>query len=995
MAVNTKKAGTKRKSNTRIYAQKSKTRTGVKRANKRTTAKKKKFIASEASFVLLIAVGIIMLLICFGVMGSLGEAVNGLLMGLFGQGNFLFGLLLLAVAFESMYERGDALKNQKLISIAVIFILLLSFLELLFGGGSRSSMSLSELYNASYLGGSGGGAIGGVIAGGLSRIIGHIGAWIVFIAIFIVSLVVLTEKSILSILGLGVKESAKALVNGAQKTVGVAKNAREVKRQRKVQSITLDYSDANNTLDHPASNDFSDNIADLKVSNNAGVYPVFNDTLDHFAFNNAEDYPKSQAPTSQQTSGDLSTFDPSSVDYDVDTVPFDETPREKYKSYYMVGNDTKVPGIINLDTGNRFGYAVGNKDDVYLGLGKDFKPASTYAFTDKSPNSLAPGGFGSEACDEDKATDLDHQKIPSFDDGGSGGQSPDISYDLDGDVIPFPDRKMPSTALDFEEEENSLRQEPNGDLAELSSAKEAPLKTQSQPITLLKSQPEPVTPSRSQPEPVKPYVFPTLELLKKGNMQAAGPRNRLDENAVKLEKVLRDFGVGVTVTNVTRGPRVSRYEMIPDTGVKVSRITSLEGDIKLALAATELRIEAPIPGKSAVGIEIPNSSNQLVRFRDILESEEFKKAGSRLSWGIGLDIQGRPVVADISRMPHVLVAGTTGSGKSVGINSLIMSILYKATPDEVKMILVDPKVVELSVYNGIPHLLTDVVTKPEKALSALSWAVAEMNRRYRLFEQSGTRNITGYNEKVERTLSLLPEDTPKEDKPSKLPLILIIIDELSELMMHAKKDVEASIVSLTQLARAAGIHLVVATQRPSVDVITGLIKSNIPSRIAYRLPSAVDSRTILDSSGAETLLGNGDMLYKPGDKNSPQRVQGAFLQDEEVEAVVRYICQNNSDLEDRYDIKGGINAQMKIDLSDASAGDQNKPDRDDYFFEAGRLIINSKKASIGALQRKFKVGFNRAARIMDQLHEAGVVSDSDGTKERQILMTLEEFEALK
>ena len=492
-----------------------------------------------------------------------------------------------------------------------------------------------------------------------------------------------------------------------------------------------------------------------------------------------------------------------------------------------------------------------------------------------------------------------------------------------------------------------------------------------------------------KPKP-KPYVPPTLNLLEKGDRQSVNNRETLRSNAQKLEKVLRDFGVGVTVTNVVVGPRVSRYELTPDAGVKVSRITSLSGDIKLALAAREIRIEAPIPGKSAVGVEVPNEKSSVVKFRDILESEELKNAKSKLSWGIGLDIGGNTVVCDIAKMPHILVAGTTGSGKSVGINSLIMSILYRATPEEVKMILVDPKQVEFTVYNGIPHLLTEVVTTPEKALSALNWAVAEMNRRYKLFQQSGTRNIAGYNEKIGKVM----QDIPEEERPEKLPFILIIIDELSELMMHAKKDVESCIVSLAQLARAAGIHLVVATQRPSVDVVTGLIKSNIPSRVAFKLPSVTDSRTILDAGGAETLLGNGDMLYKPGDKGSAIRVQGAFLSDDEVENVVSFIRKHNQSVMDP-EIGNAIEKQMAADeSSQKNAEKDNSSDFDEYFAQAGRLIITSQKASIGGLQRKFKVGFNRAARIMDQLCDYGVVSSGEGTKERQILMDIGTFEEM-
>ena len=504
------------------------------------------------------------------------------------------------------------------------------------------------------------------------------------------------------------------------------------------------------------------------------------------------------------------------------------------------------------------------------------------------------------------------------------------------------------------------------------------------------AQPEQQLQPKPKPKP-RPYVYPRVNLLDKGTKADKSGYEHLRQNAVKLQNGLRKFGVGVSVTNITVGPRVSRYELTLDAGVKVSRITSLTNDIKLMLAAKYIRIEAPIPGKSAVGVEVPNEISTTVKFRDILESDEFKIAKSRLSWGVGLDIGGNTIICDVSKMPHILVSGTTGSGKSVGINSLIMSVLYRASPQEVRMILVDPKQVEFTVYNGIPHLLTDVVTTPERALSALNWAVAEMNRRYKLFQDSGTRNIKGYNEKIEKIAATLPED----DRPEKLPFILIIIDELSELMMHAKKDVESCIVSLAQLARAAGIHLVVATQRPSVDVVTGLIKSNIPSRVAFKLPSVTDSRTILDSGGAESLLGNGDMLYKPGDKSSPIRVQGAFLSDEEVENVVSFIKKHNPKDAAAMEIDEAVEQQLELNFSGQPQSNKgSEDDTDELFADAGRFIINTKKASIGGLQRKFKVGFNRAARIMDQLCEAGVVSDGEGTKERHILMDIEEFEQL-
>ena len=495
-----------------------------------------------------------------------------------------------------------------------------------------------------------------------------------------------------------------------------------------------------------------------------------------------------------------------------------------------------------------------------------------------------------------------------------------------------------------------------------------------------------------QKKPPKPYVFPPLHLLKKGPKSQHFDQTELRETAIKLQQVLRTFGVGVTVTNVTRGPSVTRYEMAPEVGVKVSRITALQDDIKLALAASDIRIEAPIPGKSAVGIEVPNKDTSMVYFRDLIESEAFRTAKSRLSFGIGRDIQGQPVIGNIAKMPHLLIAGATGSGKSVGINTLIMSLIYKAKPEEVRMIMIDPKVVELSVYNGIPHLLIPVVTDPKKAVSALGWAVAEMMDRYKKFEETATRNLEGYNEKVEQIAARLPEGT---QKPGKLPRIVIIIDELAELMMTASKEVEADIVRLAQLARAAGMHLVIATQRPSVDVITGLIKANIPSRIAFKTSSNVDSRTILDMAGAERLLGNGDMLYFPQGAKKPLRVQGAFVDDSEVEVVVQFLTKHCGT--DRYEshIDDAILQQMEQPGQSgfASGTSQTEDGRDEYFAEAGRLITDRKKASIGMLQRMYKIGFNRAARVMDQLCEAGVVGEEEGTKPRRVLMSPAEFEA--
>lgn len=486
-------------------------------------------------------------------------------------------------------------------------------------------------------------------------------------------------------------------------------------------------------------------------------------------------------------------------------------------------------------------------------------------------------------------------------------------------------------------------------------------------------------------QPHSEYVFPPLSLLKKGKRGSGDSDAYLRETAIKLQQTLKNFGVNVTVTNVSCGPSVTRFELQPEQGVKVSKIVGLSDDIKLNLAAADIRIEAPIPGKAAVGIEVPNRENTAVMLRDLLETKEFQSHASNIAFAAGKDIAGKVVVADIKKMPHVLIAGATGSGKSVCINTLIMSILYKARPEEVKLIMIDPKVVELSVYNGIPHLMIPVVTDPKKASGALNWAVVEMEKRYQLFAEYNVRDLNGYNDKVEQI-----KDIEDETKPEKLPQIVIIVDELADLMMVAPGEVETAICRLAQLARAAGIHLVLATQRPSVNVITGLIKANMPSRIAFSVSSGVDSRTIIDMNGAEKLLGKGDMLFYPSGYQKPARVQGSFVSDKEVQAVVDFLVKQNGNVSYDEEITKQVNSASAG--GNTAAGGNGGDERDVYFVDAGRFIIEKDKASIGMLQRVFKIGFNRAARIMDQLFEAGVVGEEEGTKPRKVLMSIEQFE---
>lgn len=477
----------------------------------------------------------------------------------------------------------------------------------------------------------------------------------------------------------------------------------------------------------------------------------------------------------------------------------------------------------------------------------------------------------------------------------------------------------------------------------------------------------------------KKYVRPNADLLNiNTNLKLdKNEKKELLENADKLEKTLLSFGIEAKILEVTKGPSVTRFELQPKAGIKVSKIVNLSDDIALGLAAKGVRIEAPIPGKSAIGIEVPNKEQTPVFFREILESNEFKNNNYKVACALGKDITGKCIVTDISKMPHVLIAGATGSGKSVCINTLIVSVLYKYSPEDVKLLMVDPKVVELSVYNGIPHLLIPVVTDPKKAAAALNWAVNEMTRRYKLFADNGVRNIDSYNELVKKGVV-----------EEKLPYIVIIIDELADLMMACPRDVEDYICRLAQMARAAGMHLVIATQRPSVDVITGLIKANVPSRISFAVSSQVDSRTILDSTGAEKLLGKGDMLFYPVGESKPKRVQGAFISEEEVENVVSFIKDIKSDSKCESEILEYINS-----ASDTSI--KSNEDCDELLDEAIKIVVETGQVSTSYLQRRLRIGFNRAARIVEELEKNRIISARDGNKPRQVLMSKEEFENIK
>ena len=522
-----------------------------------------------------------------------------------------------------------------------------------------------------------------------------------------------------------------------------------------------------------------------------------------------------------------------------------------------------------------------------------------------------------------------------------------------------------SSELDvLKELQNTNKQNINNDVYE--DVREQPIKT-SKTFDSEKTQ----TISIKEEANYDNYKIPSVNLLNKIDKKADdNSKKKVLKNASLLEKTLSDFGVEAKVNQVTVGPTITRYEIQPSPGVKVSKIVNLTDDIALSLAARSIRMEAPIPGKSAIGIEVPNETPLMVGLREVFESEEFKKFDSPLAMALGKDISGKPVIGDIGKMPHLLIAGSTGSGKSICVNTLISSILYKARPDEVKLLLIDPKVVELANYNGIPHLLIPVVTDPKKAANALNWAVVEMNKRYKMFAENGVKDITSYNEKCEE----------------KLPKIVIIIDELADLMMASANDVEDYICRLAQMARAAGMHLIVATQRPSVDVITGVIKANIPSRIAFAVSSQTDSRTILDMGGAEKLLGKGDMLFYPLGASKPVRLQGAFISENESQNVIDFV---------KSQVKEEVKYEENIMDTISKVNMEKSSDEDELLSEAIEFVVESGQGSASMLQRKFKIGFNRAARLIDSMEERGIVGPNEGSKPRKVLMSKQDLQNLE
>ena len=921
---------------------------------KNTTGRRKaaepepEFIRSEVIIIISFAAAAILFLSNFHLCGVVGDFLRSLQLGIFGGIGYVAPVLMFAGTCFYISNRGNPRATFKLAAVILALISLCGCCELLFGTRLGAGGKLMDIYVTAAASGKGGGLIGGLLAEGLISIIGTVGAYLVILVLIIISAVCITEKSFVNLIKSG---SGKAY-HHARENMDIQREIhaerreerRRIREEQKLRGVNLDVT----KLEAPEAYEMED-----EAVNSAEAEDDIDVHAGRLAAVSAVEVPESAkqaVPEVQPNPADIfrgSIFPKPGEEEDLprvysaseDDVPFDADDAVPFVTEELWESSPDLRSA-ECDAG---GFA---ESDDYGTSGTLFvkKEMKTLEEMEVAREELYP-------------TDEDDRGV-NYSDTFSIPEEPKRVVTASGKVI-----ETDTEALQKKLEKKKAEKAEKEQAGELSVSQE------------IKQKEEVVK---------KEYVFPPVTLLKKGKNSGPFSDKEYRETAIKLQQTLQNFGVGVTVTNISCGPSVTRYELHPEQGVKVSRIVGLADDIKLSLAAADIRIEAPIPGKSAVGIEVPNKENNMVYLRDILEADEFQKHASRIAFAVGKDIGGQVVVTDIGKMPHLLIAGATGSGKSVCINTLIMSIIYKANPDDVKLIMVDPKVVELSVYNGIPHLLLPVVTDPKKASGALNWAVAEMDDRYKKFAQYNVRDLKGYNAKVENI-----KDIEDENKPKKMPQIIIIIDELADLMMVAPGEVEDSVCRLAQLARAAGIHLVIATQRPSVNVITGLIKANVPSRIAFAVSSGVDSRTIIDMNGAEKLLGKGDMLFYPSGCPKPVRVQGAFVSDTEVSAVVDFLTEQGMTANYNPEVENQI---VQTPAAGDAKGGGN--DRDEYFVQAGKFIIEKDKASIGMLQRMFKIGFNRAARIMDQLAEAGVVGEEEGTKPRKVLMSAEEFEEL-
>lgn len=985
------------------------TRTSASRSSSKKRKKKKVNSAAftEAALFIALAVALILFISNFGLAGKAGTFFAAIQFGTFGIFAYIFPVVLV-VGTVIMLRKGknSGVARVKFITAFIGAMFVCAFIEMV-GGGYIKLEKLSDYYNFEVPLKEGGGIVGGAVCSFLTPAVGKVGTYIIIIVFIIIAVLIISERSII-----------RSLTNGSRKVINTAKDdineykeesekkrairqeQRELKEEQQRQRRRFDQkvSGVDLSIEIPGTNRRNDILgpkqpeAENMRTSAAGrlsgpdVAEVFqNDRYSENIIEIDSDENSDEStggifnlPKSAHSKRDKSVAAKSN---DIGPVVSDKDKSARAADDSLFAREyDKQEEYHDIHGDDSSAYA----DEAYTEADYDDEayrkePVDDDIVDDYADYSQEQTSYRNESADSDYAYGEHLQELPE-DDGLEQWQRQEKTDAVGRTVLEGLQKQTPGTGTKHDSA-GTGGADKMGTSSSASARGAQPEKTMEQVDAEID---EEVRHSEQLSEEIveKPYEFPPVELLHRGKSTSSTSQKELRDTAVKLQQTLSNFGVRVTVSDVSCGPAVTRYEIQPEQGVKVSRIVSLADDIKLNLAAADIRIEAPIPGKAAVGIEVPNKETSGVTLRELIESKPFEESKSPIAFGVGKDIAGQVVVADIAKMPHVLIAGATGSGKSVCINTIIMSILYRAKPSEVKLIMIDPKVVELSVYNGIPHLMIPVVTDSKKAAGALNWAVAEMDDRYKKFAQAGVRDLKGYNAKVEQL-----KDIEAEDKPAKLPQLVIIIDELADLMMIAKNEVEDAIVRLAQLARAAGIHLVIATQRPSVDVITGLIKANVPSRIAFAVSSGVDSRTILDMVGAEKLLGKGDMLFSPAGYPKPARIQGAFVSDDEVSAVVEFLKANCGE-------SGGYHDDVarKIDNPAFAESQAFGNDYDDYFAEAGRYLIEKGKGSVSILQRVYRIGFNRAARIMDQLEEAGVMGPEEGTKPRKVLMTMDEFE---
>lgn len=957
-----KKTGSKSTKTTaaKTTAKKANTTKNTKSAPKRETTRmpesRERFgdsILDEVTLIVIIVISAVVFISQItSKMGVVGQVIGGLFQGLLGISGVLLPVLVIIYCIWMLMSEERKWPLVRAFGGALFLLTVASaaylFHPLNVSGDLGFAKKAMELFDSGSL--TNGGLIGGLFGGGLFGLLDALGSVIVLLAMLVISIILATGRSFFGAMGtLADHQKVRRQVRNEK----IKNKADRIRQEEKMEAARLEKQEAKRR----------------RVMNKED----FNIELHEVE---ATEHPEVKETVFRQKKQDYSVKKREPI---YDFVKENEMPMEEPKWDFNV----VFGGKLQVDE---------------LEQGTQMPPQSTERFKVVEPlKEVAKKQEPVEMTEEEAV----YEKIFGEDNTveNMAGETPEEAWDMESQAAALAAEAMRAAEektdfhfADLEDAEETASQEM--DMLEV----EEPMAEEEMPVEEVQpvaeemptdvpaaepAKPEAQKETAQQPaapaEPAeKPYVFPPISLLGRdpGNAGGSGILEQ-QKNGRKLEMTLKSFGVEAHVINVSAGPTVTRYEVSPSQGVKVSKIVNLADDIALNLAASGIRIEAPIPGKAAVGIEVPNKETKSVYLRTVLESDAFRKHPSKLAFALGEDITGNPIVTDIAKMPHLLIAGATGSGKSVCINTLITSILYKADPKEVKLLLVDPKVVELSVYNGIPHLLIPVVTDPKKASAALNWAVREMLERYNDFAACGVRDIKGFNAMKEE----------KGEPEAKMPQIVIIIDELADLMMAAPGEVEDSICRLAQMARAAGMHLIIATQRPSVDVITGVIKANIPSRLAFAVSSGIDSRTILDMVGAEKLLGKGDMLFYPSGQAKPSRIQGAFVTDKEVEQIVDFLRKSS---------RPGYTQEM-VDQITAVAKTASGPseETDEFFEQAVDLILEKEKASVSMLQRQFRIGYNRAARLMDELERRGLVGPEEGSKPRKVLITRAQWEEMQ